>query len=179
LKTEYGPPAAGGYPLLMHAHSGEVDVSLIHAAIERRDVETIDAIIRDGSAFWSEFRSLIEARRMPRLRLSELHALLGMPGHHVHQMVAFALQLRGDPSTAPVVRQVLSGGFEHLDYTASDDAVLAKWHSWILFRVATEEAHEVLREFANSPNQEIAQAMRYRSEKIKAAREEPEEERKE
>jgi hypothetical protein len=157
----------------MDARSGEVDDSLIHDAIERCDVETIDAIIRDGSAFWSpsvdgDARSRMESREMPRLHLSELHALLGMPGHHVHQMVAFALQLRGDPSTAAVVGEVLSGGFGHLGYTGSDDAVLAKWHSWILREVATEEAHEVLREFANSPNQEIAQSMRYRLEKIKA-----------
>jgi hypothetical protein len=161
------------------------NVSLIHDAIERRDVETIDAIIRDRSAFWSQpddASSHIDARGMPRLRLSELHVLLGLPGHHVHQIVAFALQLRGDPSTAPVVRQVLSGGFGHLGYTASDDAALAKWHSWILSGVATEEAHEVLREFANSPNQEIAQAMRYRLgkiTKIRKIRDRAEEEREE
>jgi hypothetical protein len=88
--------------------------------------------------------------------------LLVTPGHHLHQEVAKTLQGFGHASTAPVVRRALDMGFEHLAYSCSEDGVIAKWYSWLLRAIGTEEAILLLREQASSPNPEIARAMQYR-----------------
>jgi hypothetical protein len=97
-----------------------------------------------------------------------LHALLLCKLHHGHQRVARALQLRSDPSSVLVVHQALDQGFDHLAYTASEDGVIAKWFSWLLHDIGTESAREVLEEFAESSNEEIAEEMRYRLAKRKS-----------
>jgi hypothetical protein len=96
------------------------------------------------------------------LDLNLLHDLLVTPSHHLHQEVAKQLQHRGDASTAPVVRRALEMGFDHLAYTCSEDDVIAKWYSWLLCGIGTDEAIFLLREYAASSNSEVAQAMQYR-----------------
>jgi hypothetical protein len=61
-----------------------------------------------------------------------------------------------------VVREALAMGFGHLDYTGSEDAVIAKWHSWVLSSIGTNEAILLLREHAKSSHIRMAQAMTYR-----------------
>ena len=55
-----------------------------------------------------------------------------------------------------------------LEYTASDDDVIAKWFSHALADINTPEAIEVIREFSKSANPGIAEEMNYRLEKIGA-----------
>jgi hypothetical protein len=91
-----------------------------------------------------------------------LNKLLVRPGHRFHQLAARALQRTGDGSTVPYVRAVLDRGFDFLAYTGSDDVVIAKWLSWLLSDIGTPDAVAALHEYADSPNEEIAEAMRYR-----------------
>lgn len=91
-----------------------------------------------------------------------LNELLLAPGHRFHQRVARALQSVGDDSTVPYARAALEQGFDYLGYTCSEDAVIAKWFSWLLADIGTPAALATLREYAVSPNEEIAEAMTYR-----------------
>ncbi len=59
-------------------------------------------------------------------------------------------------------------GFEHLAYTASEPGVIAKWFSWLLFEIGTEEAISVLRQYTQSQDPAVATEMRYRSSKLKS-----------
>jgi len=91
-----------------------------------------------------------------------LNQLLAMPGHRFHQLVARELQKTGDNSTVPYVRTVLDRGFDFLAYTGSEDAVIAKWLSYVLSDIGTPDAVAALREYAQSPNAQVAEAMSYR-----------------
>jgi hypothetical protein len=92
--------------------------------------------------------------------------LLVTPGHRFHQMLAKDLQDLADPSTVPFVRRALEMGFDHLAYTASEDGVIAKWYSWLLADIGTREALDLIAEYADSSNEEVAAEMRYRLERL-------------
>ncbi|PRP90093.1 hypothetical protein ENSA5_67900 [Enhygromyxa salina] len=92
--------------------------------------------------------------------------LLVTPGHRHHQAIARSLQAIADPSTVAFVRRALQLGYEHLEYTASEPDVITKWFSWLLFEIGTREAIEVMREFAGSRDQAVADEMRYRLAKL-------------
>lgn len=62
----------------------------------------------------------------------------------------------------PFVRTSLERGFSRLAYTASEDGVIAKWHSWLLADIGTPDAMQLLREHSRSDNPQIAEAMTYR-----------------
>lgn len=96
------------------------------------------------------------------LPIDLLNELLLSDQHHQHQRVARALQLAGDPSTVAFVATSLRRSFDRLAYTASEDAVIVKWHSWVLADIGTVDAVQLIREYAESANPEIAKAMRYR-----------------
>jgi len=85
-----------------------------------------------------------------------------MEGHQYHQRIAKNLQELADPSTVPYVKKILEDGFEVFSYTASEDRVIAKWFSWLLYEIGTEDAFSLMREYAVSKNVEIANEMAYR-----------------
>lgn len=95
-----------------------------------------------------------------------LNELLVYPHHHQHQRVAKALQNIKSPSTIPYVERVLDSNFSFLAYTASVDHVIAKWFSWLLAEIGTNEALEVMRRHSLSRNQGIREEMRYRLSKV-------------
>lgn len=146
-----------------------------HEAVARFPKVLLD----DGAFIESEVEAAIEAG-MPDA-LDEAVLLLGLgepapylalknrllvtPGHRFHQMLAKDLQDLADPSTVPFVRRALEMGFDHLAYTASDDGVIAKWYSWLLAAIGTPEALELIAEYADSGNAEVAAEMRYRLER--------------
>ncbi len=126
---------------------------VVREALVRGDTQSIDEIL------WG-------TGGVADLDLGLLHDLLLTPGHHLHQEVAKQLQDLGDASTAPVVRRALEMGFGHLAYSCSEDDVIAKWYSWLLCGIGTDEAILLLREQAASSNTQIAQAMQYRLSKM-------------
>ena len=128
-------------------------IEKIRVAIGLGDVRAIDAALGDHTAFAS-------------LPIALLHDLLLMPGHNNHQRVAFEMQGRADPSSLPVVRQVLDQGFSRFAYTCSEDAVIAKWFSQILARIGTPEAVGMLGTYSASKNRGMAEEMQYRQKRF-------------
>jgi site-specific recombinase len=95
-----------------------------------------------------------------------LNELLLHPKHRSHQRIAKKLQGIADPSTVPFVRKALASNFDYLAYTCSDDATIAKWFSWLLYAIATDDAIALMLEYSASDNEEINKEMRYRLQKI-------------
>ena len=57
-------------------------------------------------------------------------------------------------------------GFGHLAYSGSDDGAIAKWYAWLLCRIETDAAIELMEAHARSTNPAIAAAMKSRLEKM-------------
>ncbi|MEZ4450968.1 MAG: hypothetical protein R3B09_15915 [Nannocystaceae bacterium] len=91
-----------------------------------------------------------------------LEELLLLPGHHHHQAVARALQRLASPASVDTIRRALGAGFDHLEYTCSEPEVIAKWYSWVLAEIGSDEAIALLREYAASSDPAVAGEMRYR-----------------
>jgi hypothetical protein len=85
------------------------------------------------------------------------------PYHCQHQ--ALVKHLQDDlkyPSAVPYIRKALESNFDYLEYTNSEDGVIAKWFSHALHAIGTKEAIDLIKEFASSPNRGIRDEMRYR-----------------
>ncbi len=89
--------------------------------------------------------------------------LLLAEGHQGHQALAGHLQRELKyPESVYALREILLSGFDFLQYTCSEDAVIAKWVSHALNAIGTPEAIAVLKEFSLSENIQIKDEMRYR-----------------
>ncbi|OEY94942.1 hypothetical protein BJD20_17895 [Acinetobacter proteolyticus] len=100
------------------------------------------------------------------IRVSALNQLLLLDGHYQHQMITKELQNIAHPSSVAIVAKVLEQSFKRFEYTASADGVIAKWFSHALADIGTEEAMALLKLYAQSENEEIAQEMKYRLRRI-------------
>jgi hypothetical protein len=97
-----------------------------------------------------------------------LNRLLINPNHRSHQVIAKTLQdIAPSPTTVPFVRKALETNFDYLAYTCSDSDVIAKWFSWLLYSIGTNEAIALMKEYSNSANEGIANEMRYRLSKVR------------
>jgi HEAT repeat protein len=96
-----------------------------------------------------------------------LNKLLLNPNHKSHQYVARLLQTIASPTSVPYVKKVLESGFDYLDYTCSESGVIAKWFSWILASIGTDEAIALMKEYSMSDDEGIRDEMLYRLNKIK------------
>jgi hypothetical protein len=94
-----------------------------------------------------------------------LNELLLNPHHHRHQFVVRCIQNIKHTSSVPFLKKALAMGFDSLAYTGSESATIAKWFSWALAAIGTQEAKDVLTEFAKSTDEGIQKEMRYRLEK--------------
>ena len=95
-----------------------------------------------------------------------LNELLVSPGHEEHQQVAKLLQNIKSPSTIPFVRKALESNFDYLEYTCSDSNAIAKWFSWLLFSIGTEDAINLIKEYTKSTDKGIRKEMIYRLSKV-------------
>ena len=102
------------------------------------------------------------------LDINILNSLLIEPGHHQHQLIAKILQDAKNPSSIPFVRKALETNFDYLGYTCSEPEVIAKWFSWLLFSIGTEEAINLIEEYTKSPNEGISSEMKYRLAKVRS-----------
>lgn len=96
------------------------------------------------------------------LPLDVLHALLREPGHHWHQRVVMAIQVRADPASVPVLVDAIERGFEPYEFTCSETGVIAKWFSHALAAIGTPDALLAIRRYATHIDPEIAEEMAYR-----------------
>lgn len=96
-----------------------------------------------------------------------LNELLINPNHRSHQVIAKNLQDDApSPTTVPFVRKALETNFDYLEYTCSDSDAIAKWFSWLLYSIGTDEATNLMKEYSNSTDEGIANEMRYRLNKV-------------
>lgn len=101
--------------------------------------------------------------------IDTLNELLVNPHHRSHQQIAKALQDEApSASTIPFVRKALESNFDYLQYTCSESGSIAKWFSWLLFSIGTKEAIDLMKEYADSPDEGIANEMRNRLKKVNA-----------
>ncbi len=128
----------------------------IEAAIKTADSEKIQMIIPliEFSSDVSQFVDL-------------LNELLINPNHRSHQRIAKTLQDNApSPTTIPFVKKALETNFDYLNYTCSDSDAIAKWFSWLLYAIGTNEAIQLMQDYSNSPDEGIANEMRNRLNKI-------------
>lgn len=95
-----------------------------------------------------------------------LNELMLNPNHKSHQFVVKTLQHLKQPSSVKFIERALETDFKYLDYTASEPEVIAKWFSWALFSIGTEEAVNALKKYAQSNNAGIKKEMMYRLSKL-------------
>jgi HEAT repeat protein len=95
-----------------------------------------------------------------------LNELLLVPFHYQHQAITKALQDIKSPSSVSFIRKVLETKFDYLEYTCSESNAIAKWFSWALYCIGTEEAIKLMKEYANSEDEGIRKEMRYRLNKL-------------
>lgn len=96
-----------------------------------------------------------------------LNELLINPHHKSHQVIAKNLQdIAPSPTTVPFVRKALETNFDYLKYTCSESNSIAKWFSWLLYSIGTDEAIKLMKEYSNSTDKGIANEMRYRLTKV-------------
>lgn len=102
--------------------------------------------------------------------LDLLNDLLIFPGHHFHQNICFKLQKLKNPLSIPFIRKALASNFDYLQYTCSEDAVIAKWFSHALWNIGTPDSIAMIEEFSESENEGIREEMRYRLKRIAGSR---------
>ncbi|MCW3465963.1 HEAT repeat domain-containing protein [Chitinophaga nivalis] len=106
--------------------------------------------------------------RIDDTAIALLNELLITPGHYQHQAIAKLLQDIKSPTTIPFVKQALESHFDYLEYTCSDDNVIAKWFSWLLYEIGTPDAIHLIAQYTQSTNEGIRYEMSYRLNKIKS-----------
>lgn len=152
----------------LDAHREDLEMQYQLAGINEHTVK--DYILREmasaiQSRHWQAWYTLFEMTCLtvdPELKADILNNLLLMPGHELHQQVTREIQSVASPSSIPYIRQVLERRLDFLQYTNSEQAVIAKWFSHALASIGTPEAIELIKEFAKCDDPDIAEEMNYR-----------------
>jgi len=94
--------------------------------------------------------------------IDELNILLLEPNHRSHQVVTKKIQDLANPKSVPFIKKALESNFDYLAYTCSNSGAIAKWFSWALFSIGTEDAINLIKEYTKSEDEEIRNEMIYR-----------------
>lgn len=140
-----------------------------HTTTKQNILREMAAAIASGG--WQETHALLGRVRAivnPDERADVLNSLLVMPGHELHQEVAREIQKLRSSSSIPFIRHMLTEGFQMLEYTCSEPGVIAKWFSHALADINTPDAIALIKECSVSSNQEVAEEMAYRLERLNA-----------
>ena len=129
--------------------------ALIEEAIHEKNESKMDAFI-----------NILWLMRPKKIRVHLLNKLLICPYHKHHQAITKEIQDIAAPSSVPFIAQILKNGFKNFAYTLSEDSAIAKWFSWALFCIGNQEAVDLMIQYSNHPNKEIAQEMQYRLSKL-------------
>lgn len=130
----------------------------VREAIKNGDLEELDDAI---------FEMLYSGENTKNVDI--LNELLLVQFHHHHQAITKALQDIKSPSSIPFIKKVLESNFDYLEYTCSESDAIAKWFSWALYCIGTQEAIDLMKEYANSEDEGIREEMRYRLNKLDSA----------
>ena len=95
-----------------------------------------------------------------------LNELIINPNHTQHQSITKTIQDIKSPKSVPYIRKALESNFDYLDYTCSDSDAIAKWFSWALASIGTNDAIDLIKEYSNSPDEGIRNEMIYRLRRI-------------
>lgn len=129
----------------------------VQAAIQATDTEQLNRTIL-----------LLYLSPSPHPFIDLFNQLLITPHHWRHQEIAKFLQdCAPVPSTIPYIRKALESKFDYLDYTGSESSAIAKWFSWLLHSIGTQESIDLIKEFSRSEDEGIRNEMIYRLDKIK------------
>lgn len=128
----------------------------LREAIESKEEESIGRAI-NLMWFYKDYEQFID----------ELNILLLEPNHRTHQMIAKTIQDLKNPKSVPFIRRALESNFDYLEYTCSESNVIAKWFSWALFSIGTNEAINLIEEYTKSDDEGIRNEMIYRLDKVK------------
>ncbi|GAA3513943.1 hypothetical protein GCM10022393_29710 [Aquimarina addita] len=97
----------------------------------------------------------------------EFNKLIISPYHKSHQTLIKHLQDKLKyPSSVNYIKIALTSNFDYLQYTYSEDGVIAKWFSHALLAINTKASIDLIKEFTQSENLEINEEMKYRLSKI-------------
>ena len=95
-----------------------------------------------------------------------LHNLLLNPNHRSHQYILKSLQDLRNPKSVPFIKKALKTNFDYIPYTGSDSYGIAKWFSWALATIGTNEAIDLIKEYSHSEDEGIREEMLYRLKRI-------------
>jgi hypothetical protein len=95
-----------------------------------------------------------------------LNTLLINPNHRSHQVITKTIQSLKNPSSIKYIEHVLATKFDYLAYTCSESNVIAKWFSWALYSIGTQEAIDAIKKYAKSDDEGIRSEMLYRLKNI-------------
>lgn len=128
----------------------------IHNGIESKDTKELELAI---NLIWTSGYDLAIFTEI-------LNELLLVKHHRSHQVITKRLQSIASPTSVPFIRKVLETNFDYLEYTCSEDEVIAKWFSWALYAIGTDEAINLIKEYTFSDNEGIKNEMIYRLNQI-------------
>jgi hypothetical protein len=134
----------------------EIEIK-VRKAIEKADLEKLDEAISE----------LLEVENISNY-VNLLNDLLLVTFHRQHQYIARAIQDLETASSVPFIDRVLESKFEGIPYTGSDSDSMAKWFSWALYCIGTDEAIGVIRKHTNSEDEGIRKEMQYRLDRIES-----------
>jgi len=128
----------------------------LHKAIESKEEESIDRAI---NLLWvyEDYGQFVD----------ELNILLLEPKHRRHQVITKTIQDLKNPKSVPFIKKALESNFDYLEYTCSESSAIAKWFSWALFSIGTNEAIDLIEEYTKSDEEGIRNEMIYRLDKVK------------
>ena len=95
-----------------------------------------------------------------------LNQLLLNKNHKSHQFISKRIQTLKSPTSIPYIEKVLQSNFDYLQYTCSNDDVIAKWFSHALSEIGTKKAINLIEKYSNSENELIKKEMIYRLSKM-------------
>jgi HEAT repeat protein len=95
-----------------------------------------------------------------------LNQLLLNNNHKKHQFITKSIQDLKSPTSISFIQKALETNFDYLQYTCSEDAVIAKWFSHALSKIGTEEAIDLIKLYSKSKNEGIKAEMLYRLNKL-------------
>jgi hypothetical protein len=136
----------------------EILISKIEKAISKNDNESLQSLMEE-----------LELVEMSPEFISILNQLLVNKNHKKHQFITRCIQDLKSPTSISFIQKALESNFDYLQYTCSEDIVIAKWFSHALAKIGTTEAINLMKFYTKSENEGIKTEMMYRLNKLKIA----------
>jgi hypothetical protein len=133
----------------------EILISKIEKAISKNDNESLQTLLEE-----------FELVEMSAKFIPILNRLLLHKNHKKHQFITRCIQDLKSPTSISFIQKALETNFDYLQYTCSEEVVIAKWFSHALAKIGTKEAINLMKFYSKSENEGIKTEMMYRLNKI-------------